>query len=79
MKSGAVFGAAAMLDGMAARMETELGYGVKVVATGGDGEGHRALLQAGGHIRRGPSPARLAIIYAKNKNRKRCKTGRAAF
>lgn len=35
MKSGAVFGAAAMLDGMIARMEEELGESVTVVATGG--------------------------------------------
>ena len=35
MKSGAVFGAAAMLDGMIARMEEELGESVTVVVTGG--------------------------------------------
>lgn len=35
MKSGAVFGTAAMLDGMIERMEAELGTPVKVVATGG--------------------------------------------
>lgn len=35
MRSGAVFGTAAMLDGMIARMEAELGYPCTVVATGG--------------------------------------------
>ena len=35
MRSGAVYGAAAMLDGMLERMEEELGYPCHVVATGG--------------------------------------------
>ena len=35
MRSGAVFGTAAMLDGMIERMEAELGYPCTVVATGG--------------------------------------------
>lgn len=35
MKSGAVFGTAAMIDGMVDRMETELGKSVTVIATGG--------------------------------------------
>ncbi len=35
MRSGAVFGTAAMLDGMIERMEEELGYPCTVVATGG--------------------------------------------
>ena len=35
MKSGAVLGAAAMLDGMIARIEEELGESASVVATGG--------------------------------------------
>lgn len=35
MKSGIVFGQAAMLDGMIDRFEEELGYSCKVVATGG--------------------------------------------
>ncbi len=35
MKSGAVFGTAAMLDGMIDRMEDELGQSATVVATGG--------------------------------------------
>ena len=35
MQSGAVFGTAAMIDGMCDRMEEELGYPLNVVATGG--------------------------------------------
>lgn len=35
MRSGAVYGTAAMIDGMIDRMEAELGYPCKVVATGG--------------------------------------------
>lgn len=35
MRSGAVFGAAATIDGLAERMEEELGYPLRVVATGG--------------------------------------------
>ena len=35
MRSGAVFGTAAILDGMIERMEAELGYPCKLVATGG--------------------------------------------
>lgn len=35
MKSGAVYGTAAMIDGMISRMESELGAGATVVATGG--------------------------------------------
>ena len=35
MQSGAIFGSAAMLDGMIERMEAELGQKATVVATGG--------------------------------------------
>ena len=35
MRSGLMMGAACMIDGMIQRMEEELGYSVKVVATGG--------------------------------------------
>ena len=35
MRSGAVFGTAAILDGMIERMEEELGYPCKLIATGG--------------------------------------------
>lgn len=35
MRSGAVFGTAAILDGLTERMETELGYPCRLIATGG--------------------------------------------
>ena len=35
MRSGVMYGAAAMLDGMLDRVEEELGFGTTVVATGG--------------------------------------------
>ena len=35
MRSGIMYGAAAMIDGMIDRMEEELGYPATVVATGG--------------------------------------------
>ena len=35
MRSGAVFGTAALIDGMLERMEAELGYPCTAVATGG--------------------------------------------
>ena len=37
MRSGSVYGTAAMLDGMIARMEDELGESATVIATGGLG------------------------------------------
>ena len=35
MRSGAVYGTAALIDGMVEHMETELGYPCRIVATGG--------------------------------------------
>jgi type III pantothenate kinase len=35
MRSGAVYATAAMIDGMIERMEEELGYSCRVIATGG--------------------------------------------
>lgn len=70
MKSGAVYGTAALIDGMIDRMETELGEPVTVVATGGLAgtvvpycrrriEYEPALLLKG-----------LAILYEKNAKRR---------
>ena len=70
MKSGAVYGTAALVDGMIERMETELGEPVTVVATGGLAgtvvpycrrkiEYEPALLLKG-----------LAILYEKNAKRR---------
>ena len=67
MQSGAVFGTAAMLEGMTARIEEELGYPVKAVATGGFGrevaEHCRRPLQYDGDL----LLEGLRLIYEKNK------------
>ena len=74
MKSGAVYGAAALVDGMIDRMEEELGETVTVVATGGLAgtvvpyckrkiEYEPALLLKG-----------LAILYEKNAKRRKQQT-----
>lgn len=67
MKSGAVFGAAAMIDGMAARFEAELGAPAQIVATGGYAglvyrHCHRDVVYDPYLLLRG-----LGIIYEKNK------------
>ena len=38
MKSGAVYGSASMIDGLADRIEDELGEKVTIIATGGHAE-----------------------------------------
>ena len=67
MQSGAVFGTAAMLEGMTARIEEELGYPVKAVATGGFGrevaEHCRRPLQYDGDL----LLEGLRLIYEKNR------------
>lgn len=67
MKSGAVFGAAAMVDGMIDRMEAELGEKASLVATGGMAERiipycRHQLVYDNHLLLRG-----LAILYRKNK------------
>lgn len=67
MKSGAVFGAAAMIEGLVARMEEELGSKATIVVTGGiagDIIPHckREMIYDEDLLLRG-----LAIIYHKNK------------
>ena len=65
--SGAVFGTAAMLEGMTARIEEELGFPVKAVATGGFGrevaEHCRRPLQYDGDL----LLEGLRLIYEKNR------------
>lgn len=70
MKSGAIFGAAAMVDGMIDRMEEELGEPVTVVATGGIAE--HIIPYCKRKIEYEPDLLLngLAIIYEKNKKRK---------
>lgn len=66
MKSGAVFGTAAMIDGMIDRMEEELGQSATVVATGGLSGG--IILYCKHEIKHEPDLLLkgLAILYHKN-------------
>lgn len=71
MKSGAVFGTAAMVDGMIERMEAELGQPATVVATGGLSNGilpycHHEIYHEPDLLLKG-----LAILYQKNAKPKR--------
>lgn len=69
MKSGAVFGTAAMVDGMIDRYEKELGYEVNVIATGGLAKtiipncSHKIIYDEDLLLRG------LAVIYKKNKKK----------
>ena len=70
MRSGAVYGTAAMLDGMIERMEQELGYECKVVATGGLAQSivglcRREIICDGDHILKG-----LWTLYQQNMRKK---------
>ncbi len=67
MKSGAVFGAASLIDGFADRIESELGCAVNVIATGSLAKVivphcRRDIIRDDDLLLRG-----LALIYAKNK------------
>ena len=66
MKSGAVFGTAAMIDGMIERMEAELGQPATVIATGGLSGG--IIPYCKHEIKHEPDllPKGLAILYQKN-------------
>jgi len=70
MRSGAVYGTAALLDGMIERMEAELGYKCAVVATGGlaqsvVGNCRRDIIYDGDLILKG-----LWTLYQKNTKKK---------
>ncbi len=71
MKSGAVFGTAAMLDGLIDRMEAELGEKTTVIATGGFAEKvvphcKRDIIYDGDLLLHG-----LDLLYAKNKRKRK--------
>jgi type III pantothenate kinase len=71
MKSGAIFGTAAMMDGMIDRMESELGAKTRVVATGGLCSRvvpycKHEIIQDPNLLLRG-----LALLYEKNAGRRR--------
>ena len=55
MRSGIMYGAAAMLDGMIERMEEELGKSTTVVATGGMAQFVAPPVQAGDEGGEGPA------------------------
>jgi len=66
MKSGLIFGAAAMLEGITARMEAEMGEAVSLIATGGFAHEvvqcmRRPVLERPNLVLEG-----LRIIYEKN-------------
>ena len=68
MRSGAVYGTAALLDGMIERMEAELGCKCTVVATGGLAQSvipyckHSDIICDGDLLLKG-----LWVLYEKNK------------
>ena len=67
MRSGAVYGTASLIDGLADRMEEELGYSCKVIATGGLANGvvqhcKREIVYDGDLLMKG-----LRYLYEKNK------------
>ena len=69
MRSGAVLGAAAMLDGMIDRVEEELGEGVFVVATGGIASSIVPLCKREITVNDDLLLTGLAVIFEKNKKR----------
>ncbi|MBQ8935806.1 MAG: type III pantothenate kinase [Oscillospiraceae bacterium] len=71
MRSGAVFGTAATVDGMIDRMEAELGYSCRIVATGGLAQAvtpycKREIICDNDLLLKG-----LEILYRKNQPRKK--------
>ena len=70
MRSGAVFAAAAMMDGMVERIEEELGYPTTVIATGGIASSivpycrHKVICDSDLLL------TGLAVLYKKNKHEK---------
>ena len=69
MRSGAVLGAAAMLDGMIQRVEEELGEGAFVVATGGIASSIAPLCRRQITVNDDLLLTGLAAIYEKNRKR----------
>lgn len=67
MRSGIMYGAAAMLDGMVERMEAELGKPVTVVATGGIAQFIVPLCKRKMTIEKDLLLKGLNVIYKKNK------------
>ena len=73
MRSGIMYGTAAMLDGMLDRVEEELGYPTTVVATGGMAQFVVPLCRRDIRVDRDLLLKGLNIIYKKNASEpKRC-------
>lgn len=71
MRSGIMYGAAAMLDGMLDRVEEELGYPLTVIATGGIAQFIVPLCRREMKVERDLLLKGLNIIYKKNLAEKR--------
>lgn len=69
MKSGSVYGSAAMLDGLIARVERELGEAVTVVATGGNISMVAPLCRKKLHVEPDLLLHGLRILYEKNQKK----------
>ncbi len=67
MRSGIMYGAAAMMDGMAARIEEELGRPATIVVTGGMAQFIAPLCRRDMHLERDLLLKGLNIIYQKNR------------
>lgn len=67
MRSGAIYGTAAMLDGMAERIEEELGYSCNIVVTGGLAEEVAGCCNRDVHLRPNLLLEGLRAIYEKNR------------
>ncbi len=67
MRSGIMYGAAAMMDGMVERMEEELGRPATVVATGGMAQFIVPLCRRNMHLERDLLLKGLNVIYQKNR------------
>ena len=69
MKSGSVYGSAAMLDGLIARVEREMGEAVTVVATGGNISMVAPLCRKKLHVEPDLLLHGLRILYEKNQKK----------
>ncbi len=67
MRSGIMLGAAAMIDGMVSRMEEELGYPCRVIATGGIGKFIVPLCKTRIHYDKDLLVKGLATLYRENR------------
>ncbi|EJX00226.1 pantothenate kinase, partial [gut metagenome] len=69
MRSGAVFGSAAMIDGMIDRMEEELGYECTIIANGGIAQAVTPYCKHKIQLDNDLILKGLWVIYKKNKSK----------